>query len=568
VGLYRTLVADKRMLVLLDNARDADQVRPFLPGSPGSLVVVTSRKQLAGLVTHDGAHPLAVDVLTTEEAMQFLEARLGQGRVAAERRAAEDIVERCAHLPLALTIVAARAAAHSAFSLTALAGELREARHRLDSLNGADALTDVRAVFTWSYRTLTPDAARLFRLIGLHPGPDMKAAAAASLAAVPPERVRPLLTELASLHMILEPVPGRYASHDLLRAYAVELAAALEPAEDRRAAVRRLLDHYLDATHAAALRLNPHRDHPILPIEPAAGVFPEAVGNHGPALWSWLAAEHAVLLASVGLAVDNGMDRHAWQLAWTLGGYLARSGRWEEWAGTQRVALAAVERLGDPSEQARAHRGLARAYRQLGRVDEARTHLKQAERLSSELDDQAGLGYTHLALGQLFEMGGDLSAALDHAQQALTLFERVEDVTGKALALNSAGWCRANLADYRGALTDCTNALVLQRQLGDPYGQATTWDSLGFIHHHLGELEQAIVCYQASLDLRRNGGERYGEAHTLIRWGDTKAALGDTQEASEAWTRAGVILEELDHSDAGWARHRLDMATLDIEQPS
>jgi DNA-binding SARP family transcriptional activator len=565
VGLYRTLLAGRRMLVLVDNARDADQVRPLLPGSPGCVVVVTSRHQLTGLVAHDGAHLVNVDVLARDEALRLLEVRLGPERVATERRAAQEIVELCGRLPLALTVAAARAVAHPAFPLAALAGELRDAQGRLNTLSGADALTDLRAAFAISYRTLTPDAARLFRLLGLHPGPDTSAAAAASLAGVPLAQVRASLAELAGIHLIVEQEPGRYSFHDLLRAYAAELAATQESGDQRRTAIRRMLDHYLHTAHAAAHQLNPHRDHPVTLSDPAPGVAPERLGDDGPAPLAWFTTERGVLLAYVRLAVDSGLDAHVWQLAWSLSGYLARSGRWQDWAATQYAALGAVERLGDRSAQAQAHRGLARAYRQLGRLDDAHTHLRNALHLCAELDDRVGLGHTHLSMGQVHEMQDDPAAALNHAEQALRLFRSVDDRTGEALALNSAGWCNARLGNHRQALTYCTTALSLQQQRGDRYGEATTWDSLGYAHHHLGDFQQATVCYQSSLALRRDGGDQYSEARTLIRLGDTRFALGDTRAAGRAWERAVTILDELDHPDADWARERFQQ--LENPQP-
>ncbi len=222
-ALFRSLVADKRILLMLDNARSADQVRPLLPGSPGCLTLVTSRDQLAGLVAADGAVPLALDLLSTADARDLLTRRLGELRVAAEPAPVDSIITACARLPLALAIVAARAAAHPSFPLAAIAAELAEATSALDPFDGGDLTTDVRAVFSWSYRALGDPAARMFRLLGLHPGPDIAVAAAASLAAVPLGQARAQLTELTRAHLLTEHAPGRYAFHDLLRAYAGEL---------------------------------------------------------------------------------------------------------------------------------------------------------------------------------------------------------------------------------------------------------------------------------------------------------------------------------------------------------
>jgi DNA-binding SARP family transcriptional activator len=256
-GLYRSLLAARQMLVVLDNARDIEQVRPLLPGAPGSLAIVTSRDQLVSLVAAVGARPLVLDLFRAAEARDLLTRRLGEARVAAEPGAVEQIIARCAGLPLALAIAAARAATRPGFPLALLAEELREAGGTLDALDGGDPFTDVRAVLSWSYRRLSPDAARLFRLLGPNPGRDMSAAAAASLAGVRPGEVRPLLAELTRAHLLTEASPRRYAFHDLLRAYAIEQAHRSESDDDRRAAVGRLLDHYVHTGHSVPELLEP-----------------------------------------------------------------------------------------------------------------------------------------------------------------------------------------------------------------------------------------------------------------------------------------------------------------------
>jgi hypothetical protein len=227
-ALYRSLLAGRRVLVVLDNARDSAQVRPLLPGSAGCLVVVTSRDRLSGLVAIEAAYPFSLGLLSTAEARQLLARRLGRARVSAEPVAVDEIATWCARLPLALTIVAARVATHPDFPLAAVAAELRDTPSVLDALDDGEPATNVRAVFSCSYRTLGTEASRLFRLLGLHPGPDLAAPAAASLADVPIQRVRPLLAELARAHLIAEHTPGRYVLHDLLRAYATELTHTME----------------------------------------------------------------------------------------------------------------------------------------------------------------------------------------------------------------------------------------------------------------------------------------------------------------------------------------------------
>jgi len=260
-ALYRSLTAGRRMLVLLDNARDSEQVRPLLPGSPGGLVLVTSRSELPGLLA-DGARALGLGLFSDTEALDLLARRIGAARVAAEPEAARELIRLCARLPLALAITAARATARPGFPLAALAGELRDADGRLDALDTGEQIADARAVFSWSYDGLPPAPARMFRLLGLHPGPDITTAAAASLAAVTPGEARDQLGELTRGHLLSEPVPGRYVLHDLLRVYAAERARAQDGEQACREATRRFLDHYLHraqgrAPDAAAARHAP-----------------------------------------------------------------------------------------------------------------------------------------------------------------------------------------------------------------------------------------------------------------------------------------------------------------------
>jgi hypothetical protein len=252
-GLYRSLLAGRQMLILLDNARDEQQVRPLLPGSPGSLVLVTSRSLLAGLAAAENASLLSLDVLPPAEACQMLAARLGGQRTAAEPGAVTEITDLCARLPLALAVAAARAAARPQLPLPGLAAELRDAQRRLDALDTGDPAVSVRAVFSWSYQQLDPAAARMFRLLGLHPGPDISTLAATSLAGVAPAQAGQALGQLTGAHVLTEQSPGRYGCHDLLRAYAAEQARGAEDEQARHAATGRVLDYYLHTVGAENL---------------------------------------------------------------------------------------------------------------------------------------------------------------------------------------------------------------------------------------------------------------------------------------------------------------------------
>jgi tetratricopeptide (TPR) repeat protein len=558
-ALYRSELAGRRMLVVLDNARDTAQVRPLLPGAPTCLVLVTSRNQLSGLVAADAAHPITLDLFTPGEAHQLLARRLGPDRLAAEPEAVEEIITCCARLPLALAIVAARAATQSHLPLHTLASELRGAGARLDTLTTDDPATEVRAVFSWSYHALTAEAARLFRLLGLQPGPDISVAAAASLAALSLSRARALLVDLAEAHLIVEPAPGRYTLHDLLRAYATEQANATDTDHERHAATYRMLDHYLHTAHTAARLLGPHRD-PLTLTPPQPGSTPEHPADHQQAL-AWFAAEHPVLLAAVNHAAATGFDTHTWQLAWTLTDFLNRRGHWHDWAATQQAAVTAAGQLADPAVQAGAYRLLALSYIRLGRLDDAHTQLRHAIDLCRQAGDLAGQAHTHLNLGEVRERQGRHREALDHARQALELYRATGHQRGQAMALSDLGWSHALLGEHQQALTCCQEALTLHQELDDRHGQAATWDSLGYAHHHLGQHTQAIACYQQALDLFRDLGNRYHEAATLTHLGDTHHAIGDPAAARDAWQQALAILDQLDHPDAEQVRAKL--AALD-----
>jgi tetratricopeptide (TPR) repeat protein len=555
-ALYRSMLAGRRFLVLLDNARDSDHVRPLLPGTPGCLTIVTSRNQLSGLVAAHAAHSLTLRPLDTDEARELLIRRLGAERVAAEQEAVAEIIALCAGLPLALACVAARAATHPHFSLSAIAAELREAHGSLDAFIEADASADVGAVFSWSSRALSPDAARLFRLLGLHPGPDFTAPAAAALAGLAVRKARLLLTELSRVHLINEHVPGRYAFHDLLRAYAAELAHTQHSEAECRAAVDRLFEHYLYSAHAAGRLIAPYVDTMPLP-PPPEGTLPEPLADDESAL-TWLAAEYAVLLAVIDAATSSGSDRLVCLLVSSLERFFDRQGHWHDWVVAQRTALDAALRLSDPVVEAHGLLGLARVEGRLGLRDEAGAHLDRALERFTELGDDVGRAYVHLSLGWEAEQHGDLPGALRHDQLALDLFRATGRQAAQATALNAVGWDHATLGDHQQALSHCLEALTIQRDLGDLIGQAATWDSVAYAHHNLGDHPQALTSYRNALTIFRDLGVPSEEAGTLVRIGDTHRTTGDHEAARAAWRSALTLFTELAHPDAERVRARLD----------
>ncbi|MEV1069082.1 BTAD domain-containing putative transcriptional regulator [Streptomyces sp. NPDC050263] len=557
-ALYRGLLAGRRLLVLLDNARDAAQIRPLLPGAPGCPVLVTSRDRLTGLVSADGAHPLTLDVLTPAEARSALALRIGAARVSAEPRAVREIVSLTARLPLALAMVAARAAAFPAFPLATLAEQLRAAHGGLEAFRDSDPATDVQAVFSWSYEALGVAAARLFRLLGLHPGPELTVHTAAALAGERVARTRALLTELADAHLLAERSPGRYACHDLLRAYATELVHATENAGERRAAVRRLLDHCLHTAHAAALLFDAPTSviTPVAPAEPALpSVRPQPLADEAAAL-AWLTTERPVLLGAVRLAVDHGLDARVWQFAWTLERLHEHCCHWPEYLALQRTALEAARRLEDPDALAQAHRALGRACMMLRLDDEALHHLRAS--LDESARDVNQRAQSHIALWALRTRQGRHAEALDELAPALGLYEASGLRRGQADVLVATAWGQACLGDGRRALPLAHRGLALFQELGIRLAEGYTWDALGHVHGQLGRHERSVTCFQRALALFREVGDLYNEACVRDRLGDARLAAGRPGDALDAWSGARDVFQDFDPVAAAEVQQKIE----------
>ncbi|HEY2549686.1 MAG TPA: BTAD domain-containing putative transcriptional regulator [Streptosporangiaceae bacterium] len=544
-SLYRSLLAGRRMLIVLDNARDPEQVRPLLPGSAGCLAVVTSRSWLAGLVAAEGACHLSLGVLGDAEAAELLAGRLGRPRTAAEPRAVAELTALCAGLPVALVIVAARAIAQPHLSLGSLATELRAASNRLEALTTGDCETDVRSVFSWSYRCLSGPAARLFRLAGLHPGASFSAEVAASLAGLPLAEAGQGLRELVRASLLEQPAPGRFAFHDLLRDYAAERAKSAGSQASRRAAIRRMLDHYLHTALAAAALLDSQQ----FLIGAASRVAAVTAGHFADraAAASWFETEHVALMAAISQAAELGLDLHACQLAVTLTGVLDQSARWGDLAAYSAIAVASAQRAGHRQAEACAQRGLAGAFARLGRYDDAYVHLRRCLDQFTELNDAGGQARAHLNLACLLHLLEDSEQALSHAHRARELFEFLEQPAGLAAALNTAGWLEARLGSTEEGLAYCGQALALAQDVRDQMTTAATWDSLGYVRRLLGQHEEAARCHQQAAAMYAELGAVWYRAEVLSSLGDTHEAAGDRQAALERWQEALEIFERAHH---------------------
>jgi tetratricopeptide (TPR) repeat protein len=419
MSLYERSLTGRRVLVVLDNVHDADQVRPLLPSVPGCLFIVTSRDRLCGLVGREDAALVALDVPSQTDATGYLVRHLGARRVLAARREVEEIIEHCGRLPLALAIVGARAALKQDFPLEAILADLRDSQGRLDAFSDGDSAADVRAVFSWSYRSLTADAALLFRMLSVPPWTSNNLTAAASLAGLSIPRARKAMAELISVHLVSEPTPGRYTYHDLVRAYAVEQAEITHSPEERREALLRGLDHLVHTTNAVSTLLSPHRSRlELVALRP--GTIIDDVFDHTSA-WTWVTAQHDGLVAAVQGAYQAGFDKHACQLAWSLETFLQRAGHWQDTIRTQQVALAAAERLGDRRLQARAHSSLGKAHTGVGEIALARDHLDRAIKTFRDLGDRCNEATTLVKYGDNRLAVDDTSAARDAWQRAVDL---------------------------------------------------------------------------------------------------------------------------------------------------
>jgi DNA-binding SARP family transcriptional activator/transcriptional regulator with XRE-family HTH domain/tetratricopeptide (TPR) repeat protein len=460
-ALYRTLLVGCRMLIVLDNAQDARQVRPLLPGSPGCLVVVTSRNRLTGLAAAEGAHLITLSPLTDSESRDLLSTNLGIEPARAEPAAVSELIVLCGRLPLALRDVAARAVARPGLPLSSLVAEMQDTRDRLDVLDTGESATSVRVVFSWSRAKLGDQASRMFRLLGIHPGPDITVSTAASLAGLPRGQAGLALTELGDEHLLTEYAPGRYGFHDLLRAYAAERARDNDSDAERRAAVRRVLDYYLHTARAAAALLCPYRTE-VTWSRPQPGVVLEEIGGPAQAA-EWFENERHALLAMIGQAAEEGHAPHAWELPWVAGWHFHDQVYRQRLVVAQESALAVAVRQGDLAGQAMARQHLGWLSFLLGDTVSAHDYLDEADELAGQLDDGRLRGLTGLSRAYVLQSQNHLREAVTQVRRALRLCH-AGDLGGEAHAHYAIGWHSVQLGDSQHALNFTSQVLTLYRE--------------------------------------------------------------------------------------------------------
>ena len=515
-SLYRSLLADRRMLVVLDNARDAEQVRPLLPGTPGCVVVITSRDRLTGLVATHGVERLTLEVLTPTEAVALLSRMLGEDRVAAEPEAAEELARVCGRLPLALRIAAAILSDRPGQSIAGYLSEVQGADLLADLAVDGDPDAAVQTALRHSYERLSPESRRMFRLLGLVPGPEISVEAAAALAGVTPHAARRVLGRLVDAHLVEARGPGRYGMHDLLRLYARVRAEDEEIQAEREAARMRLLDWYLAAVDAAARLLYPGILRLPIP-EPARAneAGPAASFADAAEAVSWLDAERANLVATVRHAAEHGPEPAAWLLADALRGYFWLRRCTVEWVVVARAGGAAAERAADPRAGSIAQASLGGAYQTMGDYPRAVRHYTEALNLARQAGWTDGQASALGTLGMVDWWSGNLERAADHHAQALTLSRQTGRLGGQSNTLLNLGLVERDLGRLQEAADHETQAVALHDQVGARDGKAHALAALAEIDHDLGHLDRALRRLTEALTMHREHGDRFGQAQVM-----------------------------------------------------
>jgi DNA-binding SARP family transcriptional activator/tetratricopeptide (TPR) repeat protein len=555
-ALLRTVLAGRRMLVLLDNARDADQVRPLLPGA-SSLVLVTSRSQLRGLAAREGAHRVTLDHLSERESTDLLIRVIGD-RAESEPKAVAELARLCGGLPLALALAAERATREPSSPLADLVDDLHDERDRLDLLGSdEDPESDLRGVFSWSYQAVSVEAAALFRMLGIAPGPDIGIDAATILAGTGRGRAQRLLDQLVRANLVHTRQPGRFEIHDLLRSYAIELAHRHDRAEDRQAAMLRLLRWYTQGAFNARNMLHVGETDlaPQPPVE--APDFPSA----SEAL-AWYGGEWQNLRAAVRLAYEQGYDDLCWRLAFALWVHLQIVRGMDALAELHSLGLRAAHRLGDPRATAHMLTGIGTVHRVVGRFEAgARVHRRAIE-LFRSCGDQAGEATALSNLSAVLRELGRHDESLVHSRAALAV-DAARNEPGNmsishyqiAQTLNAAG-------RYNEAVDEANRSLEIGRRLSRRRGVARALQALATARYHLGDHRAAIEASGEAVTILGELGDRTNQASALIQYGDAVHAAGQPDAAHRAWRQALAILDELGAPEAEAARARVGTRTF------
>lgn len=548
---FRSAVHGRRMLIVLDDAENAEQVRPLLPGSASVVVVVTSRNALSGLKARDGASSMSLDPLPTDEAVTLLARIVDDGRIAADRPAAARLAALCANLPLALCVAAELLVSRSHHSVADLIADLDDERDRLDLLQTDEPASTVRAVFSASYRALDPGSARVFRLLGLHRGAEISFQTAAALTGSRPAALRPALQALTTANLITAIGPDRYRLHDLVRIFAAECAAADESEAGQADAARRMLGFYLGSAQATGRRLAPQRRMPGAPAGQGA-----EFDDRNTAL-AWCELEQANLVSATRHAAALGEHLVAWQLPAALWAYFHQRKPWAAWIETHEIGLHSARILGDATGVAMLLGSLAVAHREQRRPQKAEACFGEALSVSAQAGDLYGQAMACNGYGNACREWGRLDEALVYSQRALAAWHELADLHGEAITHNSLSGVHRDRGDLVTALQHSEHAISMFHELGDRHAEVWALNNAANVHRDLGNLEQAVQAYRTVLRTREELGDRYGVAFTLQAVAEAYRRLGNLEDFRVALEQALPIFDELGDPKAEEVRSSL-----------
>jgi tetratricopeptide (TPR) repeat protein/transcriptional regulator with XRE-family HTH domain len=577
-GLWRSVLSERRILIVLDNAATETQVAPLLPGAPGCLVLITSRRRLTGL---DATHTLSLDTLPIPEAITLLIRTAGEDRLADQPpELVATLVELCGRLPLAIRIAAARLRSHPTWRVSHLVERLRDQRHLLGEL--AAGQRSVTAALDLSYQHLSVDQQQAYRLAGLHPGPEFDSYATAALLDSSLLHASRVLERLLEAHLLQEPTPGRYRFHDLARAHAAHTATGDQTAPSSDA-LRRLLDYYRHTAAAAMDAAYPYERKRRPPVPSADTPTPDL--SHPTGALEWLKTELPNLLAIAAAAADHGRSQYTAHLSRILREHLYVSDRYQDAEALHHRALSVARGSDDPQGQMEAQFALGQVYRQQGNYGPAADHYQQTLELArttrnrhAEFDALYGLGQinrlqcqneqairqlrqglaiaratsnrhgelnTLHALGQIHRTLGRFQLATDHYEQALDIARTIGNRLGELNALNSLGWIQQAHGRYHRAAELHQQALGLARTIGNHVGELNALRGLGMAHRAQGRHDAAADCYQRALETTRATGNRQGELYALYGLGHTLREQGEYERAADNYQQALDIAQEL-----------------------
>ena len=554
-AMYRSIIGNRRILIVLDNVASVKQIRHLLPGSNRCLLIVTSRGMLSSLVAREGVTRVTLDVLPPADAIRLLAEIVGEERIEADYEAAGRVAEMCSYLPLALRVVAERAAGRPHLSLRELAGELTDEQQRLDALaSDEDDLINVRAVFSWSYRALTSGQQKAFRLLGLHPGDELSSAAAAALVGITTSTATRQLRELADVHLLQEIAPNRFRLHALLRTYSVERCQREVAQRDRTHAIRRMQSWYLHAADEARRVILPYSH--AIPLVAVDGIHLPSLTSVADAM-SWYERERLNILGVLQQAMDLGQYDLAWKLPVVADGFFELRSYWADWKQVHEEGLAAARIVGDRLGEASNLLCLGDAHWRIGDRADALACYEQTGRIAHDIGDQWLEGFSLRGAGLIHDEQGDSRQAVAYFERALTIFRAAGLRRGEGMSLLSIGKVRHSLGELESAAEHCQRAVDIFREINDRWSEGWGLMPLGQTCDDMGVSEAAENHLQAAIAIFQEFSDRRSEARSHDYLGSVYKKRGDIEQARREWVAALDLLDTVDDAGAESIRQKI-----------